>query len=157
MISVPQDYNLHLNIKEKFILHYTLFAIGYLFYSIISILFNCLHYLSTDYITGLSEKTQSITEQFQDVLYSVSASISTGRQMTEALYEAEQNMRLIRKRMIFVVIELYHGKRLCIQEPEEDVLKVCLRTVLKISQILDIYLTCRKQEEIWKRSQPHPA
>jgi len=156
-MSVPQDYSIyHLNIKEKIRFGITciplLFLIGYLFYHsiIISILFNCFALpFYRLYRAGLSEKRRRIiTEQFRDVLYSVSASISTGRQMTEALYEAEQNMRLIYKEDDLIVSELSAMvKRLYVfREPEEDVLKdFASRTGIEdISDFVDIYITCRE-------------
>ena len=67
--------------------------------------------------------------------------------MTEALYEAEQNMRLIYKEDDLIVSELSAMvKGYVFREPEEDVLKdFALRTGIEdISDFVDIYLTCRE-------------
>lgn len=156
-LSVPQNYNIYdLNSREK--VCFTMFCIpvlfltGYLFYHsiIISILFTCLVLPCYKlYCSGLAEKRRRmLTEQFRDVLYAVSASIATGRQMTEALYEAEQNMRLIYKEDDLIVRELsVMVKRLYeFRESEEEVLRdFASRTGIEdISDFVDIYLTCRQ-------------
>lgn len=156
-LSVPQDYKIyHLNIREKvrfvIICIPLLLLTGYLFYHsvFVCIVFNFLLIpFYRLYRASLSEKRRrAITEQFRDVLYSISASISTGRQMTEALYEAEKNMHLIYKEDELIVRELSAiVKRLYVfREPEEDVLRdFALRTgVEDISDFVDIYLTCRE-------------
>jgi len=156
-LTVPKDYDVYdLNNREKirFIILCipVLFLIGYLFYHsvIISILFTCLALpCYRFYRSGLVEKRRKVlTEQFRDVLYSVSGSIATGRQMTEALYEAELNMRLIYKEDDLIVRELsVIVKRLYeFRESEEDVLRdFASRTGIDdIMQFVDIYLTCRE-------------
>ena len=64
--------------------------------------------------------------QFRDLLYSISASVSTGRQMPEALKEAEQNMKLIYKEDSCIVLELTNMvKRLNeYRESEEEILRI---------------------------------
>ena len=68
--------------------------------------------------------------------------------MAAALYEAEQNMRLIYKEDAPIVMELsYIVKRIYeFREPEEEILKdFALRTSIDdISDFVDIYLTCRE-------------
>ncbi|MDD4566166.1 MAG: type II secretion system F family protein [Eubacteriales bacterium] len=156
-LSVPQNYNIYdLNSREK--IHFSIFCItilfltGYLFYHsmIISIFFTCLALPCYRlYRAGLAEKRRRVlTEQFRDVLYSVSASIAAGRQMTEALHEAEQNIRLIYKEDDLIVMELsVIVKRLYeFRESEEEVLRdFASRTGIEdISDFVDIYLTCRE-------------
>jgi tight adherence protein B len=155
--SVPQNYCIYeLNQKEKirfFMLCIPgLFLTAYLFYHsfLLSAFFSCLAWPCFNlYRAGLAEKRRrELTEQFRDVLYSVSASVATGRQMTEALYEAEQNMRLIYKEDSLIVRELSAMvKRLYVfREPEEDILRdFASRTRIEdISDFVDIYLTCRE-------------
>ena len=68
--------------------------------------------------------------------------------MPEALYEAEQSMRLIYKEDSLIVLELaYMVKRLKeYRESEEEILKdFASRTHIEdISNFVDIYLTCRE-------------
>lgn len=129
-----------------------LFAIGYLFYHslILSLLLACLSYPGLkpyrDFLSN--RRKREIKEQFRDVLYSVSASISAGRQMPEALYEAKENMKLIYREDSIIVLELSDMvKRLFeYRESEEDILKdFAYRTCVEdISDFVDIYLTCRE-------------
>ncbi len=129
-----------------------LFAVAYLFYHslILSALFSCLAYpCIKPYRSYLADKRRrEIKEQFRDVLYSVSASVSAGRQMPEALFEAKENMRLIYRDDSIMVQELSDMvKRLFeYRESEDDILKdFAVRTYIEdISDFVDIYLTCRE-------------
>lgn len=155
--QIPESYSVYaLNQHEKisflFLCGFGLMAIAYLFYHsiIISLLFSCLAYPGLGpYRSYLAVKRRKeIKEQFRDVLYSISASVSTGRQMPEALYEAEQSMRLIYKEDSLLVMELaYMVKRLKeYREAEDEILKdFASRTRIEdISDFVDIYLTCRE-------------
>ncbi|HML36680.1 MAG TPA: type II secretion system F family protein [Bacillota bacterium] len=154
---LPRSYlNYELSVKEKarflFLCALGLMAAAYLFYHsvLVSLLFSLLAYPFLPlYRSQLAEKRRrELKEQFRDVLYSVSASISTGRQMPEALQEAEQNMKLIFKEDALIVRELAHMvKRLKeYRESEEEILKeFAARTCIDdISDFVDIYLTCRE-------------
>lgn len=129
-----------------------LFAAAYLFYHslILSVLFSTLSYPCLKPYSGyLAERRRrEIKEQFRDVLYSISASVSAGRQMPEALYEARENMTLIYREDAVIVSELSDMvKRLFdYREPEDDILKdFAARTCVEdISDFVDIYLTCRE-------------
>ncbi len=129
-----------------------LFAAAYLFYHslILSFLFSCLSYPCMKPYSGyLAEKRKrEIKEQFRDLLYSVSASVSAGRQMPEALFEAKENLRLIYRDDAIIVQELSDMvKRLFeYRESEDDILKdFAVRTSIEdISDFVDIYLTCRE-------------
>lgn len=155
--SIPSSYlTYQLNQKEKrqflILCGLGLFAVAFLFYKsvVLSISFSVLSYPGLkSYSKYLADKRRKeLKEQFRDVLYSVSASVATGRQMTEALYEAEQNMKLIYKEDSLIVLELsYMVKRLHeFRESEEEILKdFALRTCIDdISDFVDIYLTCRQ-------------
>lgn len=101
------------------------------------------------YSSYLAEKRRrELKEQFRDVLYSVSASFSAGRQMPEALCEAERNIRLIFGEDSLIAAELsYMVKRLNeYRESEEEILKdFAFRTNIEdISDFVNIYLTCRE-------------
>lgn len=155
--SIPKSYlSYDLSHNEKmrflFLCGLGLMAVAYLFYHsmILSLLFSCLAYPGLiPYRSYLAEKRRKeLKEQFRDVLYSISSSVSTGRQMTEALYEAEQSMRLIYKEDSLIVLELANMvKRLNeFRESEEEILKdFAARSCIEdISDFVDIYLTCRE-------------
>ena len=155
--SIPKSYTsyeLSQREKSKFLIicGIGLFIIAFLFYHslLLSLLFSCLAYPGLKpYRSYLIEKRRAeMKEQFRDVLYSVSASTATGRQMPEALYEAGENLKLIYKADSLIVKELEHMvKRLYeYRESEEEILKdFAARTGIEdISDFVDIYLTCRE-------------
>jgi len=154
---IPKSYsNYELSPEEKtkflVICGIGLMLAAYLFYHspILSLLFSCLAYPGLKpYRSYLADKRRAeLKEQFRDVLYSVSASASTGRQMPEALYEAGQNMKLIYREDSLIVRELEHMvKRLYeFRESEEEILKdfAARAGIEDISDFVDIYLTCRE-------------
>jgi len=156
-MKIPESYlyyklNFHEKIRFLIICGLGLVTIAYLFYHsiILSLLFSCLAYPGLgSYRSYLAEKRRKqLKEQFRDLLYSISASVSTGRQMPQALYEAEQSMRLIYKEDSLIVLELSNMvKRLNeYRESEEEILKdFASRTCIEdISDFVDIYLTCRE-------------
>lgn len=148
------DYTLSQQEKIKFFFFcgMGLIAISYLFYHsiILSLFFSGFAFAGLQpYRSYLADKRRKeLKEQFRDVLYSLSASISAGRQMPEALYEAEQSLRLIYGGDALIVLELADMvKRLReYREAEEEILKeFALRTCIEdISDFIDIYLTCRQ-------------
>lgn len=85
-------------------------GVGFLFYrSIIAmILLTVLSWPSyRHYIRLRSEKMQAaLADQFRDLLYSLSASFSAGRQMREALIEAIDHLRLIYGDKGLITLEL---------------------------------------------------
>lgn len=93
------------------------------------------------------EQKSELTYQFRDMLYSISASVSSGRHLPEALVEARENMKLIYGDDGMMVLELnkilkglYESK-----ESEEQVLmSFSKRTGIEdIEDFVEIYLTCR--------------
>jgi tight adherence protein B len=147
-------YQMNRNEKTRFLFFCGLsyMFVFYLFYHSIflSLMLSCLSYPSLAlYSSYLGEKRRSeLKEQFRDLLYSISASVTTGRQLPEALQEAEQNMRLIYQDDAMIVLELADMvKRLNeYRESEEEILKdfadrACIED---ISNFVDIYLTCRE-------------
>lgn len=95
----------------------------------------------------ISEQKTELTHQFRDMLYSVSASVSAGRHLPEALFAARENMKLIYGDQGLIVQELntivkglYESK-----ESEEQVLmSFAKRTGIEdIEDFVEIYLTCR--------------
>ena len=154
---IPKSYLIYkLSSKEKvkFLLLCSLgfFCVAYLFFHniLFSLAFSILSYpclrLYQEHLIKI--RRRALKEQFRDVLYSISASITAGRQMTDALFEAEKNMKLIYKEESLIVLELsYMAKRIReFRESEEEILKdFALRTSIEdISDFVDIYLTCRE-------------
>lgn len=151
------DYSVYqLNCREtiKFLVVCCLgfMVLAYLFYHdlLLSLLTAFLAYpcLKT-YSSYLAEKRKrAFKEQFRDVLYSISASVTAGRQMPEALHEAEQNIRLISGESSLMAEELaFIVKRLQeYRESESDILRdFAARTGNDdIRDFVDIYLTCRE-------------
>lgn len=140
--------------KRKFLVlsSLSLMFIFYIFYHniFLSLLLSVLAYpCMFPYSAYLAEKRRrELKDQFRDLLYSISASVSAGRQMPEALKEAEQNMKLIYQEDALIVIELAHMvKRLSeYREPEEEILRDFAERTLSedISDFVDIYLICRE-------------
>ena len=155
--ALPKSYSSYeLSKKERtrflFACGLGLFTAAYLFYHslILSMLFACLAYPGLKpYRNHLAEKRRrEIKGPFRDVLYSISASVSAGRQMPESLFEARENMKLIYREDSIIVLELSDMvKRLFeYRESEDDILKdFAARTCVEdISDFVDIYLTCRE-------------
>ncbi len=156
-IKLPETYSsYHLSDGEKYkfliICGAGLMAVGYLFYHsfIVSLFLACLSCPAlVFYRNYLAEKRKRVLkDQFRDVLYSISASVAAGRQMPEALKEAEKNMRLIYTEEALITKELAGMvKRLNeYREPEEKILKdFAQRTGIEdIADFVDIYLTSRE-------------
>ena len=147
-------YDLSGEEKLKFLLICALglWCVAFLFYQsiILSIIFSTLSYPGLrPYRSYLADKRRrELKEQFRDMLYSISASVSTGRQMPEALAEAEKNIRLIYGEDSQIGLELsFIVKRLTeYRESEDEILKdFAERTCIDdISDFVDIYLTCRE-------------
>jgi hypothetical protein len=128
-----------------------LICLSYLFYQsiVLSLLFSFLTIPGRRfYCSYLAEKRKNmLKEQFKDVLYSISASISTGRQISEALQEAEQNMRMIYHGSAIIVTEISAMNRriLTSKESEEEILRDFAERsgIDDIANFVDIYFTCR--------------
>lgn len=74
----------------------SLFLVGYIFYCnfIVAFLMIFLSMLfKKNYVKiKIKQQKETLRQQFRDLLYSLSASVSAGRQMTEALLEAKNNL-----------------------------------------------------------------
>lgn len=146
-------YELDKNEKKKFLLvaGISFMAIGYVFYHslILSLIFLVLLFPGLKWYQELHIEGQkkALKEQFRDMLYSLSASLSAGRQMAESLKEAEENLRLIYKPDTLLVVELsYMVKRIFeSRESEEELLKDFAKrtTIEDIVLFVDTYYTCR--------------
>ncbi|WP_206459070.1 type II secretion system F family protein [Anaerovorax sp. IOR16] len=145
-MSVPKTYHFYtLNNKEKKKYYsYSILAclfLGYLFYEsfIVGLIFCGLTIKGeTFFCNYLAEKRcTELTEQFRDFLYSISASISAGRQMPEALQEANENLRLIYSKDALICKELDYMVR-GIFESKLPV-EILLRDFAKRTELPDIY------------------
>lgn len=90
-------------------------VIGYLFYSSLTGMI-ILSFLTIPtykgYLKYKAEKQrQELGDQFRDLLYSLSASFSAGRQMKEALIESVENMKLIHGERGLITRELIDMER----------------------------------------------
>lgn len=153
---IPINYNKYIlskHEKRRFLLICGpgLMLISYIFYHsiLISLLFSLLAYPSLRfYKVHLIEKRKGqLKDQFRDALYSLSASIAAGRQMSEALLDARDNMKTIYGDESIIVKELsYMAKRIFqSRETEHEVLQdFAWRSSLDdIINFVDIYFTCR--------------
>lgn len=147
------NYTLSKKEKIRFLVagYMILYAVIYLFYH--SIIFSfagaAAVYLTIPFAEKyLAEKRKSsLTIQFKDLLYSLSTSIATGRQVPEALAEASENLSLIYGEDGPMVVELrYMNKR--IHEHRESDIDLLLDFARRshcedISSFVQVYYTCR--------------
>ena len=100
------------------------------------------------YRSGLAEKRRrELNIQFKDLLYSLSSSVTAGRQMEEALREAEESLSLLYPPQAPIMEELRHMNKNMKENHESDQL---LLTDLAdrsgcedIRSFVQVYLTCR--------------
>jgi tight adherence protein B len=129
----------------------SIFAVGQIFYG--SIGFSAVCGLSVILLTEQYKKyldtkrTRLLRNQFGDLLYSLSASVATGRQLSSALQEAYLNMGYVYKDNTPMMIELkYMVKSIAEnQESEETILSGFAQRsgVEDIRNFVSVYLTCR--------------
>lgn len=92
-------------------------------------------------------RMQELSGQFKDMLYCLSASIAAGRQMREALIEAEENMSVMYPSHAAIMAELSHMRRSILENNESD--KVLLEDFARrtksedINNFVQVYITCR--------------
>jgi len=151
-----KDYSVYeLSDKEKIIFYMggyiCIFIVVYLFYHsvLLSALFGLLiHFFSPYLKKQLAQKRMNMLNlQFKDLLYSLSASVASGRQMEEALIEAEENLSVLYDRQQPIMIELRHMRISIIENKESD--KVLLKDFAMrsrsedINNFVQVYITCR--------------
>ncbi len=156
-MSIPKTYKEYeLNKKEK--QHYYIYGsllclfLGYLFYEslLVGVLFCALTIKGEKVFSNyLADKRRTeLTEQFRDFLYSVSGSVSAGRQMPEAIREAKENLLLIYPKEAIICKELDYMVRSIFESKEtaEALLKdFAKRTALPdICQFVEVYSICKK-------------
>ncbi len=128
-----------------------MFLVVYLFYH--SIILSAaagflVHFLRPYAERYMAERRMNLlTVQFKDLLYSLSASVAAGRQMAEALIEAEENLAVMYGSEEPIMKELRYMKINLLENKESD--KVLLKDLASrsrnedINNFVQVYITCR--------------
>ena len=151
-----RDYSVYeFSSKEKIIFYLAgylcIFTVVYLFYHsiIVSLVSGGLIYFIMPYVKGYmaQKRMDALNMQFKDMLYSLSASVAAGRQMEEALIEAEENLSSIYKPTEPIMKELKHMRISILENKESD--KPLLKDFAArskcedINDFVQVYVTCR--------------
>lgn len=151
-----RDYSVYeMSGKEKAVFcsigYLSIAAVVYLFYH--SILLAVLSGVLVYYMVPYGQKymarkrMESLNMQFKDMLYSLSASVASGRQMEEALVEADKNLSLLYGENEPIMRELKHMRASIIENKESD--KPLLQDFARrsgsedIRDFVQVYVTCR--------------
>lgn len=151
-----RDYSVYdLSQKEKTLLYgvgyICIFAVVYLFYH--SILISAISGVSVHFLIPyvkkymVQKRLNLLNMQFKDMLYSLSASVAAGRQMEEALVEAEENLSVIYDANEPIMRELRYMKINIVENKESD--KLLLKDLAfrskseDIDDFVQVYITCR--------------
>lgn len=93
------------------------------------------------------KRMQELNVQFKDMLYCVSASIASGRQMQEALIETEENMSVMYPEDSPIMTELGHMRKCILENNESDraLLEDFARRTKSedVNNFVQVYATCR--------------
>jgi tight adherence protein B len=124
---------------------------GYVFYNslIISALAGMLVFpLRKEYLKlKVKQRREGLCSQFRDLLYSISASFSAGRQMNEALKEGVENLKLLYDDKEPIIVELEHiTKSVDGSRVSEDLMLKDFAYRSGIDEIInfaDVYSICR--------------
>lgn len=151
-----KDYSVYdLSGKEKLLFYSVgyicIFTIVYLFYhslwlSIISGVLVCFFIPYVKKYLAV-KRMNLINIQFKDMLYSLSASIAAGRQMEEAIIEAEENLSVMYGDEEPIMMELRYMKINIVENKESD--KLLLKDFAfrskseDIDNFVQVYITCR--------------
>lgn len=93
------------------------------------------------------KRINKLNMQFKDLLYSLSASVASGRQMEEAIVEAEENLSTMYNEDDLIMRELKHMRISILENKESD--KLLLKDFAfrskseDISNFVQVYVTCR--------------
>jgi len=151
-----RDYSVYeLSKREKMIFYvvgyFAIFSLIYLFYHSITVSFisGVLIYKLKPYLCRYmaDKRMNALNLQFKDMLYSLSASVASGRQMEEALVEAEENLALLYGENEPIMKELKHMRISITENKESD--KLLLRDFAvrskseDINNFVQVYITCR--------------
>lgn len=154
--NMIRDYSVYkMTLKEKRIFftvgYVCIFFIIFLFYH--SIPLSCAAGVAIKLLCPYAEhklataRMRKLNEQFKDMLYSLSASVAAGRQMDEALIEAEENLSMLYDEGEPIMNELRHMKVNIIENKESD--KQLLKDFAfrskseDINNFVQVYITCR--------------
>lgn len=94
-----------------------------------------------------AKQIATLNTQFKDLLYSLSASVASGRQMSEALIEACENLSIMYSKEDLIMRELLHIKSSILRNNESD--RVLLVDFARrshsedINNFVRVYATCR--------------
>lgn len=151
-----KDYSVYeLSKREKL----TFYSIGYSCIAIVVYLFYhsvplailsgiLIHWIMPHIRKHLAERRMdTLMVQFKDMLYSLSASVAAGRQMEEALVEAEENLSVMYGSQEPIMKELRHMRISIVENKESD--KRLLKDLASrsksedISNFVQVYVTCR--------------
>ncbi len=151
-----KDYSVYeMSVREKFVFcvggYAVIAAAIYLFYN--SVILSLLSGVSIIRLIPYGEKKlaarrmESLNDQFKDMLYALSSSVAAGRQMGEALIEAEEELSAMYGKDELIMRELRHMRISMIQNKESD------KTLLKdfasrsrsedINDFVNVYVICR--------------
>ena len=151
-----KDYSVYdMSRKEKMLFcisGYTIIAAAvYLFYNsvLLSLFSGMLVVKALPYIKKrlAARRMERLREQFKDMLYSLSASVASGRQMGEAIIEAEDELSSMYGSDELIMKELRHMKVSMIENKESD--KELLRDFAArsrnedICDFVNVYVICR--------------
>lgn len=139
-------------VKFVFIGYVSLFTVAQIFYG--SIGFSAICGLSVflfidQYKNYLkSRRTRIMRNQFGDLLYSLAASVATGRQLSSALHEAHTNLSYVYKSNTPLMVELKYLTKSIAEnrDSEENLLsEFAIRSgVEDIRNFVNVYLSCRE-------------
>ena len=151
-----KDYSVYeLSGKEKLLFYSAgyacIFIITYLFYHSLWLSVPAgasVHWIEPYFSRRMAQRRMNeLNVQFKDLLYSLSASVASGRQMDEALIEAEDELSSMYGRDDLIMKELRHMRISMVENKESD--KVLLRDLAvrsgseDISDFVQVYITCR--------------
>ena len=150
-----RDYSVYeLSGRERLMFY----GVGYICISVVVYLFY--HSLLLSLVSGVSihrmmpymkkrmagRRMDMLNAQFKDMLYSLSASVASGRQMAEALIEAEEELSVMYDAQEPIMKELRHMRISILENKESD------KTLLKdfafrsksedINNFVQVYITC---------------
>jgi tight adherence protein B len=151
-IDCTQNHFQHAHWVRFIIAGYALlFCIGQIFYGNIgfSTIFGLIVFLLINYYKNYlhTKKTKTLRDQFGDLLYSLSASVATGRPLTIALQEAYISLGYVYKPSAPIMEELRYMTK-AIAENRDSEAKILSgfaqrSGVEDISNFVEVYLSCR--------------
>jgi len=151
-----KDYSVYELSKREKLMFYSIgysciVAVVYLFYHSVPLAIPSgvlIYWIMPHIRKYLADKRMStLTIQFKDMLYSLSASVAAGRQMEEALIEAEENLSVMYGGQEPIMKELRHMRVSIVENKESD--KLLLKDLAyrskseDINNFVQVYVTCR--------------